>query len=833
MQDHHRTPIITICSYLFLVITLISCSGPGQPVNQSAEQPPQTQGGSSFEILVAETEFRVTVPEPLADGQKLTLEIVDEVTGLALNPERHAMQPVSSNQYSVKLPIPVQSVVKYRYLQEGNSRAVEYTSDGRQVRYRMVVVRNPGVVEDIISAWNNAKFKGVYGRIQGRVVQDDTNQPVPGLLVAAGGQQSLTASDGSFLLDALPPGKHNLVVYSLDGSLPAFQQEAMVAADSSTPAEIRLQPARYVNITFLVKASSDIPDGIPMRLVGNIYPLGNTFADLRGGISTIASRAPLLDFQGNKQYKINVRLPVGLDLRYKYSLGDGFWNTERGVEKRFTTRQLIVPAKDTTIEDTLNTFTTPGKGPVTFSVAVLAGMAPGETLSIQFNPFGWTEPIPMWPMGGNRWVYILYSPLDGDILKEAGYRFCKNDQCGIADDAATPGVDVAGKLFKPETESRLITYEIKQWAWISESESAITVTSEEITPRPAEFITGAEFLPNYHPSWQAYIGPAFDQLRTIRSNWVILTPTWHLTSSNPPVMASVPGQDAAWYDLSRMALLAREKGLKPVFHPMLSYYQPYDLWWLQSARDANWWQSWFDRYTTFILNHADLAAQTGSEALILGDPSLQPAMPAGSLADGNGSGVPDDADTRWTELIEKVRSRYNGKIIWRLDYPTDVNSVPAFVSSVDAVYVVLSGKLGDFQDVEPQKEALRPALDHVIGNDILLLRDRLDKPVIIGIAYPSASGAASGCVLSGDACLPGFVFEQAGLDLPGVKQSLDEQAEIYNAAMEVINQNPWIAGVVASGYYPAAAIEDKSISIRGKPALDVVWFWFDRFRGSQ
>jgi hypothetical protein len=28
------------------------------------------------------------------------------------------------------------------------------------------------------------------------------------------------------------------------------------------------------------------------------------------------------------------------------------------------------------------------------------------------------------------------------------------------------------------------------------------------------------------------------------------------------------------------------------------------------------------------------------------------------------------------------------------------------------------------------------------------------------------------------------------------------------------------------------AIEDKSISIRGKPASDVVWFWFDRLRGS-
>jgi hypothetical protein len=254
------------------------------------------------------------------------------------------------------------------------------------------------------------------------------------------------------------------------------------------------------------------------------------------------------------------------------------------------------------------------------------------------------------------------------------------------------------------------------------------------------------------------------------------------------------------------------------------------LWWSEAKRDANWWQSWFDRYETFVLNYADFANQVGADALILGDPSLRPALPGGVLFDGNPSGVPGDAATRWEKIIEKVRVRYSGKVMWRIDYPADMGTVPDFITSVDDVYLVISGKLGDFEN--PQKDSIRNAVGQIIGNDILLLRDRFDKPFILGIAYPSADGAASGCVHSGDSCMPGYVFEQAGLDLPAVQQSLGEQANIYNAIFEVINQTDWIAGVVASGYYPAVAIEDKSISIRGKPATDVVWFWFDRFRGS-
>jgi hypothetical protein len=37
--------------------------------------------------------------------------------------------------------------------------------------------------------------------------------------------------------------------------------------------------------------------------------------------------------------------------------------------------------------------------------------------------------------------------------------------------------------------------------------------------------------------------------------------------------------------------------------------------------------------------------------------------------------------------------------------------------------------------------------------------------------------------------------------------------------------------VVSRGYYPPAALRDKSASVHGKPAADILWYWFPRMLG--
>lgn len=817
---HH---LIIFC-LVTLGIVLSSCSAvPEQTAPTIAPEPSEVGG----DVLYATVDFKVSLPTAVPANQKLALEVLDEVTGLALNSIRYPMKRIDDTHYTIQLPIPAGSVVKYRYIREGGIGAIEYTSQARQVRYRIFYTANPGAVDDIISGWSDKPFAGAFGRIQGTIVESATNRPLAGMLVSAGGQQTISASNGSFLLDGLPAGKHNLVIYSLDGSFPPFQQEALVAAESNTPANIRMEPAHLVNVTFVVKSPEDIPEGIPIRLIGNTFPLGNTFADLRGGISTVASRAPLMVYQKERRYVLKLQLPTGLDLRYKYTLGDGFWNSERKISGKFQIRQLIVPAADVEIRDEIATFSTPGIGAVTFNLDAVAGTTKDEVVSIQFNPYGWTEPIPMWQLGDNRWIYILYTPLDADILGNAGYRYCKNDQCGILDDATTRGQDSEGKQFKPTDQPQVIKDSVKQWSWSVDDQSTITVPSDPIAPKPEGFVAGVELLPGYHPSWQAYMGNAFANIRELEANWVVLSPTWHYTSTNPPVLSQVQGVDSSWYDLSQMGLQAKNQGLKIAVYPSTAYYQPADIWWKTATRDAGWWQSWYDRYETFILNHADFANQSGAEALIFGDALVAPALPGGKLLDGSDSGVPDDVEKRWVNLIQKIRARYNGKIIWRINFPVSSQGIPEFVKDVDQIYVVLDGQLSDQET--PEAGSIQVQTTQLLNNDILAIRDKFDKPLLLGISYPSSSGAASGCIKSGDACLPEAIFNQAGLEIQSVNRNLAEQAVLYNGILNALSQNAWVAGVIASGYYPAVSVQDKSKSIRGKPAGDVVWFWFDHF----
>jgi hypothetical protein len=822
-HSHHTSPKW----FLFLLIPVFilnSCTAVGIGVTPTATPQP---AALSTQPTMAEIGFSVQIPAALASDQKLSVEMLDEVTGIALNPQRFTLNAVDETHYSLVIPLQVGSVIKYRYIREGNNTAFEYTTQAQQVRYRLFHIINPAIIQDVVAAWIDKPYTGVTGRIQGRVTNASDSSPIPAGLVAAGGQQTLTASDGSFMLEGLPPGTHNLVVYSLDGSFSPFQQGATVAENSATPAEIVVNPSEFIKVTFVVQPPDGTPRGIPIRLIGNIYPLGNTFADLRGGMNSIASRAPLLTLGDDGKYTLTLSLPVGLDLRYKYTLGDGFWNAELTTDGAYHLRQLIVPGQDSTVEDTIASFTTTGKGLITFSVTVPADTPPDDTISIQFNPYGWTEPIPMWPMGNNNWVYILYNPLN--LIGDSVYRYCRNSQCGIADDIATSGPDTTGKPFTPTADAQAFKDTVKQWTWTLADQTAISVTSDPITVRPAGFTTSVELLPDYHPSWQPYYTWAFQNISSLRANSTIITPTWHFTNTNPPVISPVAGVDASWYDLNKTVTLARQNNLKIAIHPQASYTKPAFVWWSEGKRDADWWQSWFDRYETFIINYADFAEQAGAETLILGDDSLLPSLPGGKLPDGSSSGVPGNAAERWNTILKNVRTHYKGTVAWYLKYPADFANLPAILNDVDQIYIVLDGPVT--QSENPTSDELSTAIGQIIQRHILAVHDRFKKPVIIGISYPSAKGAAAGCVKSAGACLPQAVLSQGGLEIPSAEIDLKIQADLYNAFYENVSKTDWISGVFASGYYPPVSIADKSTSIRGKPAADVTWFYFDHFIG--
>ncbi len=107
-------------------------------------------------------------------------------------------------------------------------------------------------------------------------------------------------------------------------------------------------------------------------------------------------------------------------------------------------------------------------------------------------------------------------------------------------------------------------------------------------------------------------------------------------------------------------------GLNIALRPTPHFLIDSDEWWTSAPRDESWWQVWFEQYRTFALHHADLAARSEAQALILGGGWLAPALPGGLLADGSPSGVPQDAEARWQNLLAEVRQHYQGQLIWAM-----------------------------------------------------------------------------------------------------------------------------------------------------------------------
>ncbi len=402
----------------------------------------------------AEVTFNVELPANTPVDAPIDISVLDEVSGLAMNSQDFRMEMVDPLHYTIRLPLSIGSVVKYRYFQEGNPPKIEFTPSGNQVRYRLAVVGGPESFQDTISAWKTASGQDHTGKISGEVVDEANGSPVPSLLVTAGGQQAVTDADGSFVLNGLPAGTHNLVVYAMDGKYRPFQQGATVAAGLTTPAKISVSAAPKVNVTFNVTLPKENVVGLPVRMAGNLLSLGNAFADLSGGLSAVASRMPLLSQLPDGRYSITLELPTGTDLTYKYTLGDGFWNAELTTDGNLNLRELIVPDHDIQVEDQIASWRSPNFEPITFEVKAPADAQTGDTVSIQLNPYDWTIPMPMWSLGDGRWLFILYNPLH--MVGTVSYRFCRNDQCDYS--GASGGLS-----FNPDAKPQSFQYDITSW----------------------------------------------------------------------------------------------------------------------------------------------------------------------------------------------------------------------------------------------------------------------------------------------------------------------------------------------------------------------------------
>ena len=211
-----------------------------------------------------------------------------------------------------------------------------------------------------------------------------------------------------FIFENVPTGEFPIVAVHPDGLYEVFQLECGCRRRTGYSATFGMKRSKQVKATFEVHIPEDTHPNAVIRMLGNLHRLGSSFSELADGTSIVPSITPVLEHVKDDLYSVSLELPAGLDLRYKYSIGDGFVNAEHAADSTFKVRQLIVPGRDTIIRDQIESWYSSGSAPVQFRVAVPPNTPTSDSISIQFNPYAWMQPIPMWKNGENEWTYTLY-----------------------------------------------------------------------------------------------------------------------------------------------------------------------------------------------------------------------------------------------------------------------------------------------------------------------------------------------------------------------------------------------------------------------------------------
>lgn len=243
-------------------------------------------------------------------------------------------------------------------------------------------------------------------------------------------------------------------------------------------------------------------------------------------------------------------------------------------------------------------------------------------------------------------------------------------------------------------------------------------------------------------------------------------------------------------------------------------------------RPASFWDDWFSEYEKYAVPVAQMADRLGMEYFNLGHDM-------GYAIDGYrfpGGGA--DSLARWQKLISAIRAVYHGKLTYfgggslPDNYYEDNGYPKGFVNLFDAVGV----------NVQAINTAFNPSLDELklSVNSLLDRYTEWERPVFIMIRTPSVDGGTS--------------FETYIEPLLVVNREADkhemnvwQQADIYQAFFEVINERPagsgQVMGVFSWGYNyldnyltvpgksDGAMAFEKSGNIRGKPAEAMMKYW--------
>jgi hypothetical protein len=101
----------------------------------------------------------------------------------------------------------------------------------------------------------------------------------------------------------------------------------------------------------------------------------------------------------------------------------------------------------------------------------------------------------------------------------------------------------------------------------------------------------------------------------------------------------------------------------------------------------------------------------------------------------------------------------------------------------------------DMDSAMANTDNMAAGIASVVNDKVKPVFDNTSKPVIIGI------GASA-------------------------EVTPDKQAAFYQAVLEEVNRQNWVAGVLSEEVNPSIRVQDNSGSVFGKPAMDILQYWY-------
>jgi len=797
MPSRKKSHFFQLTLSLLAISFLFGCAIRIDPATSSLPtKDPKIPGKLTEPDLITQV-FSVELRIPASAETQLAVDIFDEVSGMLYNIERYPLTRQPDGTFLGTLLLPESATLRYRYVMTAPLEVTELKADGLPVGYRVVFVQKNNMIKDIVSGWPSEPYIGETADLNGIVHDSESNQPLPDVLVNIAGYQTFTDMTGRFVLHDLPVGVHVLSAVSIDGSHMTFQQQANLVADLSTPAVIQMAPLPEIKVTFELNLLTDAV-GAPVRIAANYAQGGAIFTDNEEG--SLASRMPLMSRNEDGSYTIEITLHAGNVLRYKYTLGNGNINAERDDEGNLLLRMVTLPDHDVTITDQVAAWRIDDHSPTTIIVTAPESTPKEDGVSIQFFTNHAHQPIPMWSMGDNQWMFLFFG---SSSLGTVTYRFTRNDQAELSVDTLS-GESLHQIDFTDENPQ---TFSIEKWTSFDSSE---TISTDSIGENAGSQLIGVELMPGYQPSFLSRYRQIPAELKAYGVNWLILTPSWSVVVRDGlPYLEFDTDSSILLSELAEIVAIAKAEGYTVALYPQIIFPESPQSWWQNSEKSLLWWQQWYSEYERFVMNFSQFANVNGVNQLILGGSGVESSLPGAIKTSGSNFGTPKTAEQYWTDLLAKVRTYYTSQLLFGIPLGSDTLTSHSFYSQVDGFYLTLDddGLQAYYYD--------QSTVSTYLDGTVFAFYETEDKPVFFGIASASlVSSRLNNDSTSGDLVSP-FTSQYGSANV-----DLDSQNYFYQVYTSVLAQRDWISGISTRGFFPVLQLSDFSSSIYGKPAMN-------------